>query len=31
MPALRLGDTIPNFKANTTEGSIDLYSYQGKS
>jgi thioredoxin-dependent peroxiredoxin len=27
--ALRLGDIAPNFKANTTEGEIDLYEYLG--
>ena len=26
---LRLGDIAPNFKANTTEGEIDLYEYLG--
>ncbi|KAI4465429.1 hypothetical protein MML48_3g00004146 [Holotrichia oblita] len=31
MPSLRLGDVIPNFKASTTEGPIDFYTYQGKS
>lgn len=29
--SLRLGDTAPNFKANTTEGEIDLYEYLGNS
>lgn len=27
--SLRLGDMAPNFKANTTEGPIDLYEYLG--
>lgn len=27
--ALRLGDTAPNFKAQTTEGEIDFYEYLG--
>ena len=27
--ALRLGDTAPNFKAQTSEGEIDLYEYLG--
>jgi alkyl hydroperoxide reductase subunit AhpC len=27
--SLRLGDTAPNFKANTTVGEIDLYEYLG--
>jgi alkyl hydroperoxide reductase subunit AhpC len=27
--SLRLGDTAPNFKANTTEGEIDFYEYLG--
>jgi alkyl hydroperoxide reductase subunit AhpC len=27
--SLRLGDIAPNFKANTTEGEIDLYEYLG--
>lgn len=27
--SLRLGDTAPNFKANTTAGTIDLYEYLG--
>jgi len=27
--ALRLGDTAPNFKAQTTEGEIDFYDYLG--
>jgi alkyl hydroperoxide reductase subunit AhpC len=27
--ALQLGDTAPNFKADTTEGPIDLYEYMG--
>ena len=27
--ALRLGDTAPNFQANTTEGQIDFYEYLG--
>jgi alkyl hydroperoxide reductase subunit AhpC len=27
--SLRLGDTAPNFKANTTAGNIDLYEYLG--
>ena len=25
--SLRLGDTVPNFKANTTIGEIDFYEY----
>lgn len=29
--SLRLGDTAPNFKANTTEGEIDFYEYLGNS
>jgi alkyl hydroperoxide reductase subunit AhpC len=29
--ALRLGDTAPNFKAQTTAGEIDLYEYLGNS
>jgi len=29
--SLRLGDTAPNFKANTTEGEIDFYEYLGDS
>jgi len=29
--ALRLGDTAPNFKAQTTEGEIDFYEYLGNS
>jgi alkyl hydroperoxide reductase subunit AhpC len=28
--AIRLGDTAPNFKAETTEGQIDLYEYLGE-
>ncbi|HEX4877036.1 MAG TPA: peroxiredoxin [Chitinophagaceae bacterium] len=28
---LRLGDTAPNFKAQTTEGEIDFYGYLGES
>ena len=28
---LRLGDTAPNFSANTTEGPIDFYEYLGNS
>ncbi|MEP6594314.1 MAG: peroxiredoxin [Ginsengibacter sp.] len=31
MNYLRLGDTAPNFKANTTEGEIDFYEYLGDS
>ncbi|KRT82043.1 hypothetical protein AMK59_4412 [Oryctes borbonicus] len=31
MPPLRLGDTVPNFKADTTEGPIDFYKHQGNS
>ena len=27
---LRLGDTAPNFKAQTTEGEIDFHEYLGK-
>src|SRR5580704_13702940 len=27
--SLRLGDVVPNFKASTTEGDIDLYEYLG--
>jgi alkyl hydroperoxide reductase subunit AhpC len=27
--ALRLGDTVPNFRAQTTEGEIELYEYLG--
>lgn len=27
--ALRLGDTVPNFQANTTEGNIDFYEWAG--
>lgn len=27
--SLRLGDIVPNFKANTTEGEIDFYEYLG--
>ena len=27
--SLRLGDTVPNFQANTTEGQIDFYEYLG--
>lgn len=27
--SLRLGDTVPNFKAKTTEGEIDFYEYLG--
>ncbi len=27
--ALRLGDTAPNFKAQTSEGPIDFYEYLG--
>jgi len=27
--SLRLGDTVPNFQANTTEGPIDFYEYLG--
>ena len=29
--SLRLGDTAPNFKAQTTEGEIDFYEYLGNS
>lgn len=29
--SLRLGDTVPNFKAVTTEGEIDFYQYLGDS
>ena len=29
--SLRLGDTAPNFKAQTTEGEIDFYKYLGNS
>lgn len=29
MATLRLGDTAPNFKAQTTEGEIDFYEYLG--
>jgi alkyl hydroperoxide reductase subunit AhpC len=29
--ALRLGDTAPNFKADTTEGPIDFYDWKGDS
>lgn len=29
--SLRLGDTAPNFRANTTEGVIDFYEYLGDS
>ena len=29
--SLRLGDTAPNFKINTTEGEIDFYEYLGDS
>ena len=29
--SLRLGDTVPNFKAATTEGEIDFYEYLGDS
>ncbi len=29
--SLRLGDTAPNFKAQTTEGEIDFYEYLGDS
>jgi thioredoxin-dependent peroxiredoxin len=29
--SLRLGDTAPNFTANTTEGTIDFYEYLGNS
>jgi alkyl hydroperoxide reductase subunit AhpC len=29
--ALRLGDTAPNFQADTTEGSIDFYDWKGDS
>ncbi len=29
--SLRLGDTAPNFRANTTEGEIDFYEYLGNS
>jgi thioredoxin-dependent peroxiredoxin len=29
--SIRLGDTAPNFKANTTEGEIDFYEYLGDS
>lgn len=29
--SLRLGDTAPNFKAQTTDGDIDLYEYLGDS
>lgn len=28
--SLRLGDTVPNFTANTTEGEIDFYQYLGE-
>ena len=28
--SLRLGDTAPNFQANTTEGEIDFYEYLGE-
>jgi len=28
--AIRLGDTAPNFKAQTTEGDIDFYEWMGK-
>jgi alkyl hydroperoxide reductase subunit AhpC len=28
--AIRLGDTAPNFKAQTTEGEIDFYDWMGK-
>ena len=27
--SLRLGDTVPNFQADTTEGKIDFYEYLG--
>ena len=27
--SLQLGDTVPNFQANTTEGPIDFYEYLG--
>ena len=27
--SLRLGDTVPNFKASTTAGDIDFYEYLG--
>ena len=29
--SLRLGDTAPNFKAQTTEGEIDFYEFLGNS
>jgi alkyl hydroperoxide reductase subunit AhpC len=29
--SLRLGDTVPNFKANTTAGEIDFYEFLGNS
>ncbi|XP_017777782.1 PREDICTED: peroxiredoxin-6-like [Nicrophorus vespilloides] len=31
MPSMRLGDTIPNFKANSTKGPIQFYDFQGDS
>jgi len=31
MATLRLGDTAPNFKAETTQGKIDFYEFIGDS